>query len=204
VLEEDDGRLRTVGRVAGLGPGESIQSVRWFGDLAVVVTFRQTDPLYTLDLADPTDPTVVGELKIRGFSAYLHPVGDGRLLGLGRDASKTGVDRGAQAALFDLEDLADVARTDTIGFARAAELAAATEPRSFTYLPEQHLALTSITSWRWGGSRLLALSVGVDGSLEVVQSWQVGRGASQRLRALPLGEGRVAMVGTGVRIIDVG
>ena len=54
-----------------------------------MVTFRQTDPLYTIDLADPKAPRVVGELKILGYSAYLHPVGDGLLLGIGQDATDT-------------------------------------------------------------------------------------------------------------------
>ena len=71
----------------GLGIGEQIQSVRWFDDLAVLVTFRQTDPLYTIDLSDPTHPRLLGALKIPGFSSYLHPIGDDRLLGLGSDAT---------------------------------------------------------------------------------------------------------------------
>ena len=54
-----------------------------------MVTFRQTDPLYVIDLADPTNPVVTGELKIPGYSAYLHPVGDGLLLGVGQDADLT-------------------------------------------------------------------------------------------------------------------
>ena len=87
VLDENDGRLEQVGELAGLGPDEDIQSVRWFDDLAVVVTFRQMDPLYTIDLTDPTRPVRLGELKIPGFSAYLHPIGDDRLLGLGSDAT---------------------------------------------------------------------------------------------------------------------
>ena len=54
---------------------------------STVVTFRQVDPLYTVDLSDPTDPTVEGELKIQGYSAYLHPVGDDLVLGVGQDAT---------------------------------------------------------------------------------------------------------------------
>ena len=84
VLDEKDGRLEQVGELAGLGVDEEIQSVRWFDDLAVVVTFRQMDPLYTIDLSDPTRPRRLGALKIPGFSAYLHPIGDDRLLGLGQ------------------------------------------------------------------------------------------------------------------------
>ena len=64
--------------------------MRFLGDVGYVVTFRQTDPLYTLDLSDPARPRVVGELKIPGYSAYLHPVGDGLLLGIGQDATDDG------------------------------------------------------------------------------------------------------------------
>ena len=92
VLDERDGRLVQVGELDGLGVGEQIQSVRWFDDLAVMVTFRQMDPLYTIDLSDPAHPRRLGELKIPGFSAYLHPIGDDRLLGLGSDATSQGAE----------------------------------------------------------------------------------------------------------------
>ena len=83
VLDEIDKRLVEVGRVGGLGKGERIYSVRFVEDVGFVVTFRQTDPLYTLDLSDRTKPRVVGELKIPGYSSYLHPIGDGLLIGVG-------------------------------------------------------------------------------------------------------------------------
>ena len=102
VLREDGGRLDQIGRVGGLGKGERIYAVRFIGDAGYVVTFRQVDPLYTLDLADPKDPKVVGELKIQGYSAYLHPVGDGLLLGVGQDATDEGRVLGTQVSLFDV------------------------------------------------------------------------------------------------------
>ena len=76
VLEESDDILRRVGRVGGLGKGESVFSSRLMGDRGFIVTFRQVDPLYVVDLSDPAEPRVTGELKIPGFSSYLHPVGD--------------------------------------------------------------------------------------------------------------------------------
>ena len=89
-LQERDGRLVQVGRVGGLGHGERIYAVRYIGDTGFVVTFRQVDPLYTLDLSDPEAPRVAGELKVPGYSAYLHPLGDGLLLGVGQDATEEG------------------------------------------------------------------------------------------------------------------
>ena len=90
VLERNGRELRVVGSVGGLGRGERIYAVRFMGDVGYVVTFRETDPLYTIDLSDPHDPEVVGELKILGYSAYLHPIGDGLLLGVGQDADEEG------------------------------------------------------------------------------------------------------------------
>ncbi len=105
VLDERDGRLVRIGRVGDLGIDERIYAVRFIGDVGYVVTFRQVDPLYTIDLADPRAPKVLGELKILGYSAYLHPVGEGLLLGVGQDATERGQRLGTQLSLFDVSDL---------------------------------------------------------------------------------------------------
>jgi hypothetical protein len=103
VLKREGDRLVTAGAVTGLAPGETIQSVRYVGDRAYVVTFLQVDPLFVIDLADPTAPRVAGELKLPGFSRYLHPLGGDRLLGIGRDADpETGRTKGIQLTLFDV------------------------------------------------------------------------------------------------------
>jgi hypothetical protein len=104
VLDERDGRLAQIGQVGGLGRGERIFAVRFIGPAGYVVTFRQIDPLYVVDLERPSQPVVRGELKIRGYSAYLHPVGDGLLLGVGQDASDRGLELGTQLSLFDVSD----------------------------------------------------------------------------------------------------
>lgn len=105
VLTAQGQRLKRVGRVGGLGKGEDIYAVRFLGDVGVVVTFREIDPLYTLDLSNPTRPRTLGELKIRGFSTYLHPTANGRLLGIGQLATLRGRLLGARAALFDVANL---------------------------------------------------------------------------------------------------
>ncbi|MEX0658703.1 MAG: beta-propeller domain-containing protein [Egibacteraceae bacterium] len=110
VLAAQGTTLEEVGRVGGLGQGERIQAVRFIGDIGYVVTFRQIDPLYTIDLSDPTAPAVLGELKILGYSAYLHPVGEGLLLGVGVDADEAGTRLGTQVSLFDVSDPADPRR----------------------------------------------------------------------------------------------
>lgn len=107
VLREDGDRLTPIGSVGGLGKGEQLYSARLMGDIGFAVTFRQVDPLYVLDLSDPTDPRVVGELKIPGFSTYLHPLGDGRVLGIGKDATENGGVTGLKLSLFDVSDPSD-------------------------------------------------------------------------------------------------
>ncbi len=103
-FREDGGALKQLGQVGGLGKNERIQSVRFVGSLGYVVTFRQIDPLYTIDLIDPANPKVAGELKLLGYSAYLHPVGPGRLLGIGQDATAQGQTLGTKISLFDVTD----------------------------------------------------------------------------------------------------
>ncbi|MGF1663520.1 MAG: beta-propeller domain-containing protein, partial [Kineosporiaceae bacterium] len=143
VLAETGDGLDPVGRVDGLGPGESIRAVRWFGDLAVVVTFRQTDPLYTVDLSDPAAPAVTGELKVTGYSAYLHPVGEDRLLGIGQEADPQGVQLGTKAETYDLSDLAAPAAVDSLVWPQSSS-PVEWDSRQFTYLPGRGLALFGV------------------------------------------------------------
>jgi beta propeller domain-containing protein len=104
-LDQRGGTLVGLGRVGGLGRGERTYAVRFFGDVGYVVTFRQVDPLYTIDLSRPWAPAVRGELKIRGYSAYLHPLGGDLLLGVGQDATEEGRVLGTQVSVFDVSDL---------------------------------------------------------------------------------------------------
>ncbi|GIF25001.1 putative secreted protein with C-terminal beta-propeller domain [Actinoplanes tereljensis] len=102
VLTDSGGKLVQTGVVDGLGKNEQIYAVRFIGPRGYVVTFRQTDPLYSLDLSDPAAPRVTGELKITGYSAHLQQVGDDLLVGVGQEASTSGVRQGMQVSLFDV------------------------------------------------------------------------------------------------------
>jgi hypothetical protein len=106
--------MEPIASIGGLGEGEQIYAVRFIGPTAYVVTFRQVDPLYVLDLADPANPALRGELKIPGYSAYLHPVGEGLLLGVGQDATEQGQRLGTQLSLFDVTDPGDPQRLATL------------------------------------------------------------------------------------------
>ncbi len=107
VLQEQDDRLVAVGEVDGIGKGEQLFSARLMDDIGFAVTFRQTDPFYVLDLSEPTDPRIAGELKIPGVSTYLHPVGDHMVLGIGQDATEEGFQTGLKLSLFDVSDPSD-------------------------------------------------------------------------------------------------
>ena len=98
--------MRLAGHVTGLGRTERIYSVRFIGPVGYVVTFRQTDPLYTVDLSDPARPRVRGSVALTGYSAYLHPASGTRLIGIGRQADAMGHVGGTQVSLFDVSDLA--------------------------------------------------------------------------------------------------
>ena len=94
-------------RLQGLGVGETIYAVRFEGDIGFVVTFRQVDPLFTLDLSDPFSPKVLGELKITGYSDYLHLIDDKTLLGIGKEATEDGRVLGVKLALFDVRNMSE-------------------------------------------------------------------------------------------------
>lgn len=99
VLDTEGETLDITGQVIDLAPGERITSARFLGDRGYVVTFRQTDPLFVFDLSNPTDPQLLGELVIPGFSEYLHPLGTDYLIGIGQDGTWSG---GLQVSLFDV------------------------------------------------------------------------------------------------------
>jgi len=103
VLDSD---MNRVGAVEKLAPGERIYAARFIGERCYLVTFRQTDPLFVIDLAKPDAPTVLGELKIPGFSTYLHPYDSDHIIGFGHEADEnTGFSQGLKLALFDVSDV---------------------------------------------------------------------------------------------------
>ncbi|RLC86722.1 MAG: hypothetical protein DRI37_06855 [Chloroflexi bacterium] len=103
-----DKNLNIVGKLEDLAKGEMIKSARFIGDRCYLVTFERTDPLFVIGLKDPENPKILGELKISGYSAYLHPYDENHLIGIGKEAeeSKWGVrETGVKLALFDVSDV---------------------------------------------------------------------------------------------------
>lgn len=203
-MRETDATLSEIGRVDKLGIDEEIKSVRWFDDLAIVVTFRQTDPLYAIDLTDPDDPRLMGELKIPGYSEYLHPLGGRRMIGIGQDADASGMTRGAQAALFDVTDLTDPQQLDVVTYPKYSQAGAGLDPRQFTWLPDRRTALTVVSQgWkgRTGWVSVLTLAGGTmtNRLVEVEYGDEIAQ-----VRLVPLADGRVVLVtGDAVSFFDL-
>jgi hypothetical protein len=133
VLRPEGDELRQISSVGGLGKDEQIYAVRFIENLAYVVTFRQIDPLYVIDLTDPANPVEAGELKIPGYSAYLHPVGEGLLLGVGQDATDEGRTTGTQLSLFDVSDPTNPQRISTLPIGGYSEVE--WDHKAFLYWP---------------------------------------------------------------------
>lgn len=182
-FEREGEALVERGRLDGLGRGEDLKSVRWFDDLAVLVTFQVTDPLYTVDLSDTAKPRLLGSLEVPGFSAYLHPLEKDRLLGVGYGGG------GAQLSLFDLSDRSDVRERDTTSFRGWRPLVDG-ETRAFTWLPEKKTVLTVLQRGR--AVSVAQVKVG-DGSLTGKLS-RLGDVNPARVRTVGLADGRVAIV----------
>lgn len=104
-----DDALEVCGSITDIAEGEEIRSARFLGDTGYFVTFKETDPLFSVDLSDPTEPKVLGELKITGFSSYLHFYGENKLLGVGNEVDpETGAYTGIKLAMFDVSDPSNV------------------------------------------------------------------------------------------------
>ena len=108
-----DADMQVTGAIRDLADGETIRSARFMGTMAYFVTFRQTDPLFCADLSDPDNPQILSELKLTGFSSYLHPYGDHLLLGVGYEAEEeTGSQTGVKLSMFDISDPSQVEELD--------------------------------------------------------------------------------------------
>lgn len=110
ILDKD---MKLTGKISGIAPGETIYSARFMGDIGYFVTFKNMDPLFSVDLSDPTNPKILGQLKIPGFSNYLHAYGNGLLLGLGEEYDPNTMDYlGLKLSMFDINDPTDVSEQD--------------------------------------------------------------------------------------------
>ncbi|OLT10944.1 hypothetical protein BJF79_25130 [Actinomadura sp. CNU-125] len=196
VLRQNGPRLDEIGRADGLGKTERIYAVRFTGTTAYVVTFRRTDPLYVLDLADPRRPRVTDELKITGYSAYLHPVADGRLLGVGRDADASGRVEGLQVSLFDVAGKPRRIDAYTLpGAGSDAEF----DPHAFLYWARTGLTVLPVREPGDAAGEALVLKVTRDG---VAKAGRVAHPGASVRRSLVLGDTLWTFSDEGARASD--
>ncbi len=202
VLARQGDRLAVTGTVGGLGKGEQIYAVRFVGPVGYVVTFRQTDPLYTVDLRDPAHPRVAGELKITGYSAYLHPIDGDRLIGVGQDADANGRQQGAQVSLFDVADPARPTRIAQYLVGSGWSQADA-DPHAFLYWPATGTLVVPISAAAGSGALVLRVH---DGGLTEVGTVRAAGGQpwSGTRRSLVIGDTLWTLTDGGLQANDLG
>ena len=149
ILDEQGEQLVVVGQVDNIAPTEDIRSVRFIGNQGYVVTFKKTDPLFVFDLADPNQPHIAGELKIPGFSTYMHRLDDNHLLTIGYDADDQGSFAWFQGIMLQIFDVTDMTKPtlihkEVIG-TRGSTSEAATNHLAFNYFSSKNLLAIPIT-----------------------------------------------------------
>lgn len=134
-----DDEMQEMSRITGLAQGERIYAVRFIGDKAYIVTYKEVDPLFVLDISDPSNPVLKGELKVPGYSTYLHPVGDDLLFGIGKD------DWDVKVSLFDISNSSNPVELDSF-ITSEYWSEAVTNHHAFVYHPSRNLVILPIGS----------------------------------------------------------
>ena len=167
--------LETVGELRGIAPGEDIYAARFMGDTAYLVTFYQTDPLFVLDLSDPASPRVTGELKIPGFSNYLHPYAENLLIGIGTAGDENGAMGQLKISLFDVGNMQEPKEISAVVFDDRAfsDSAAQYDHHAYLSLSDGTFAIPvteSGTITQSGVSKACVLTV-ENGTLRVIETY---------------------------------
>lgn len=141
-----DESLGVVGRLEDLAPTETIFAVRFLGDKAYMVTFRRTDPLFVIDLSDPSNPNVLGELKIPGHSDYLHPYDENHLIGVGKESDANGRDLGVKISFYDITDFSNPKESSKIVIGTTGSYTPVSDDyKAFLFSKSKNLLVVPIT-----------------------------------------------------------
>ena len=150
-----DGDLNVVGKVEGLAEDEQIYSARFMQGRVYLVTFRQVDPLFVIDLKDPRNPQVIGQLKVPGFSSYLHPYDDQYLIGFGKQADTDGRVKGLKVSLFDVSDPDSMREVDTYEMGDAGSTSYALDDhKAFLFSKEKNLLVVPVVLYESAGDNI--------------------------------------------------
>ncbi|HVA43151.1 MAG TPA: beta-propeller domain-containing protein [Acidimicrobiales bacterium] len=184
VLAPETGALVSVGSIGGLGQGEKIYGVRFVGPLGYVVTFRQTDPLYVVDLSNPTHPTLDGQLALTGYSSFLQPLGGSLLLGVGEAVDSNLRQVGLQLSVFDVSNPSQPVLRSRLEI-DGANSTAQNDPHALLWWPSLRLVAMPVTDYQYAqpsggsGSKSSSGSSGSSGSeFNGLMVWHVGTDGS--------------------------
>jgi hypothetical protein len=142
--------MQQVSKIEDIAPGESIYAVRFMGEVGYIVTFKKVDPLFTVDLSNPMDPRIRGELKIPGYSSYLHPMQPGFLLAIGKQTEEAEQGefawfQGVALSIFDVRDLENPLQVQKIAIGgRGTNSEALNDHKAFRYIPEENVVVVPI------------------------------------------------------------
>ena len=148
-----DQNMEIVGKIDNLAEDESIYSARFMGNTGYFVTYRQVDPLFSVDFSDPTHPKILGELKVSGFSEYLHFYRENRLLGIGWETDpETGATKGLKLSMFDVSDPADVKEVDKLVIKNIDYFPGEYNYKALTVSPEKNVIGLAASSYESSGT----------------------------------------------------
>jgi uncharacterized secreted protein with C-terminal beta-propeller domain len=205
VLKPQGNSLTQIGQVTGLGQTQRVYGVRFVGPQGYVVTFRQLDPLYVVDLSDPTHPAVKGALELTGYSSYLDPVGNGLLLGIGEAADDQAHRIGVQVSLFNVGDPSHPSLVDREVIANGYTPVDG-DPHAFLYWDADHLAVVPVSAYAddtgTSSNDAIAYKVASSGLTKVATI--PGIGQQQVLRSVVVGSTLYTISPGGVQATDVG
>lgn len=196
VFQVSGGALTQVGQIGGLGAGEFVRAVRFIGDDAYVVTFETYDPLYVVDLSDPAKPTLVGQLDQPGFSEFLYPLPDNRLLGVGVSLTDN-EPSGLVVATYDVSNPAHPTRISTADLADGPQFTDGYDPHAFLYWAPLDLALVAAPNTSSSGQEsgsVAAFQIGATGSLN--RTATLSHGTDSASRSLVI-DGQVWVITSG-------
>lgn len=185
-----DKNMKIVGFLGGIAPEEQMKSARFMGDVLYLVTFMQTDPLFVVDLSVPEKPEIRGELKIPGFSTYLHPAGDGLLIGVGEGGTMTGTDGTAKISLFDVSDPCNLKELDN--YSTGTQAAFTGNHKEFVVLDENTYAVTLYYDYTSG--KIVVFSI-TDGGIIIDNIYNARTGSTY-------GNTRGVFIGDNVYVVN--
>lgn len=215
VLRDTGDTLDIVGGITGLAFSERIYSARFMADRLYLTTFRQVDPLFTIDLSDPTNPTVAGVLEIPGYSAYLHPIDNNFVLGLGRDADENGHVFGLQVSLFDVSDLHNPKLVSTYKFSNLTKDPGGNEwwtnwtsspaewdQHAFSYFPDQQVLAVPVLDYGWWNGNATLQILKVDTTTGFTKLGDIHHD-TQVLRSIQIGDFLYSISDGDVKVVSI-